>query len=470
MVKRGLMVASMLMISGCAVVGPNYHVPEQAAINSPGAKEAFRSGSQSTEAAPLPGHWWRLYDDPVLDHLIKQAFAANTDLRIADANLRRSLALLDAGGASKELQANLDATTSYAQRSAEAELQHVQPPVRPIYNAGISVSYNLDLFGGLKRGIEAASADVEATVAARDLVRINVAAETARAYADICNGGYQLAVLRRAIAAQEEGIRLTQIMVDHGRTPPFELDSRRAPLEASRARMPRIVARRQNALFRIAALEGRTPDEADIALLACHQPLVLSQPIPVGDGQALLERRPDIRMAERRLAASSARIGVATAALYPDIRLGASAGSTGAVSDLMSPLTNRFGLGPLITWAINRHAVRARIETANAQEVADLARFDGVVLNALKEVETALNSYAAGLAQEEALEHARDAAERVASQTSELRHGGRVSQLEALQAEEDLINAEWAVAESRRALNDDQITLFLALGGGWNDI
>ena len=136
----------------------------------------------------------------------------------------------------------------------------------------------------------------------------------------------------------------------------------------------------------------------------------------------------------------------------------------------MSPLTNRFGLGPLITWTINRHAVRARIEAANAQEVADLARFDGVVLNALKEVETALNSYAAGLTQEEALEHARDAAERVASQTSELRHGGRVSQLEALQAEEDLINAEWAVAESRRAINDDQITLFLALGGGWNEI
>ena len=470
MVKRGLIIASMLMLSGCAVVGPNYHVPERAAINSPSAKEAFRSGSQVTNAAPLPDHWWRLYDEPVLDHLIKQAFAANTDLRIADANLRRSLALLDARDASKELQGSLDATTSYSQRSAEAELQHVQPPTRPIYNAGISATYNLDLFGGLKRGIEAASADVEATVAARDLVKINVAAETARAYADVCNSGYELEVLHRAIAVKEEGIRLTQIMVDHGRTPPFELDRKRASLEASKARIPRIVARQKNALFRIAALEGRIPDEADDALLACHQPLVLSQPIPVGDGEALLRRRPDIRMAERRLAASSARIGVATAALYPDIRLGASAGSTGAVSDLMSPLTNRFGFGPLIGWTINRHAVRARIEAANAQEIADLARFDGVVLNALKEVETALNSYAAGLTQEKALEHARDAAERVARRTTDLSHGGRVSHLEALQVEEDLINAEWAVAESRRAINDDQITLFLALGGGWNEI
>lgn len=469
MVKRRIIVVSILMLSGCTAVGPNYHVPEHAMVNSPGAQGAFISGSRVAKAAPLPDRWWQLYDDPLLDHLIDRALAANTDLRIADANLKRSLALLDARGASREVQGSLDAATSYAQRSAEAELQHVQPPARPIYNAGISVSYDLDLFGGLKRGIEAASADTEAAMAARDLIRVNVAAETARAYADICNSGYELDVLQQAISLQEKRLHLTQIMIEHGRAAPFELDRTRGPLDASRARLPRLAARQRNALFRITALEGRTPDEADVTLLACHRPLALSQPMPVGDGEALLKRRPDIRMAERKLAASSARIGVETAALYPDIRFGSSAGSTGAVSDLLSPLTNRFGLGPLISWTLNRHAAHARITAANAQESADLAQFDGAVLNALKEVETSLNSYAAGLVQQESLDYARDAAERVASRMAQLRRGGKVSEFEALQAQEDLLKAERAAAENRRAINDDQITLFLALGGGWSE-
>ena len=174
-------------------------------------------------------------------------------------------------------------------------------------------------------------------------------------------------------------------------------------------------------------------------------------------------------MVERKLAASSARIGVETAALYPDIRFGSSAGSTGALSDLLSPLTNRFGLGPLISWTLNRHAAHARIAAANAQESADLAQFDGAVLNALKEVEASLNSYAAGLVQQESLDYARDAAERVASRMAQLRRGGKVSEFDALQAEEVLLKAERAAAENRRAINDDQITLFLALGGGWTE-
>jgi NodT family efflux transporter outer membrane factor (OMF) lipoprotein len=466
-VRRVFPLAAAVLLAGCAVVGPDYHVPEAAVVNAPGAQGAFISGASVTKAEPLPDHWWRLYNDPVLDGLISQAFEANTDLRVAEANLQRSLALLDARGASRELQGSLNAETSYAQRSAEAELQHVQPPERPIYNAGIAVSYDLDLFGGLQRGIEAASADTEAAIAARDLVRVNVAAETARAYADICNSGFQREVLERSVALQEKGVRLTRILINHGRAAPYELDRRQGVLETSRARLPRLAARQRNALFRIAALQGRTPGEADLALLDCHRPLELTQAIPVGEGQALLKRRPDIRMAERKLAASTARIGVETAALYPDIRLGASAGSTGATADFLSPLTNRFGIGPLISWTLNRHATRARIEAAQAQSRADLANFDGVVIKALREVETALNSYAAGLEQQDSLERARDEAARVAQRTMQLRRGGKISEIPALEAERDLVAAEQAVAEGRGAINDDQITLFLALGGGW---
>lgn len=467
MVRRSLLLAAVAALGGCTVVGPDYHVPEAAVIKAPEAQGAFRSGSAVTTQEPLPDHWWQLYENPTLDRLIEQALAANTDLRAAEANLERSMALLDERGASRELQGSINAETSWAQRSAEAELQHVKPPTRQIYNAGIGVSYDLDLFGGIRRGIEAASADTEAAIAARDLVRITVAAETARAYADICNSGYQRDVLDRAIAIQQQGVSLTRTTVSYGRAAPYELDRRLSLLEASKARLPRLAARQRNAALRIAALAGRTPGDADFGLLSCRQPLVLARMIPVGDGEALLKRRPDIRMAERRLAATTARTGVAMADLYPDIRLGASLGSTGAAADFLSPLTNRFGFGPLISWTLNRHAARARIAATEAQGRGDLAAFDGTVIKALREVETALTNYAAGLEQQTSLDRGREDAVRAAARMVQLRRGGKIAALPALEAERDRIATEQAAAEGRAALNDDQITLFLALGGGW---
>lgn len=467
MVRRGLFPLLALSLAGCKAVGPDYRVPAAAAVNAPEAQGEFLSARSVTADVPLPDHWWQLFNDPVLDHLITRALAANTDLRVADANLERSLALLSVRGADRDWQGNLAAETSYAQRSAEAELSHVQPPRRQIYNAGLAFSYDLDLFGGLRRGIEAASADAEAAVAARDLVRINVAAETARAYADICNGGYQLDTLERSVALLEQSLELTRTLVKNGRAAPYEVDRRQGLLAAARARLPRLAARRQNALLRIAALQGRTPEQADSSVLACRHPIRLVQAIPVGDGAALLRRRPDIRMAERRLAASTARIGVETAALYPDIRLGASLGSTGAAADALSPLTNRYGIGPLIGWTLNRGAARARIEAAEAQTKADLAAFDGTVIKALREVETALNAYAAGLDSQADLDRARDEAALVARTTAQLRRGGRIAALPAIEAEHDLVSAELATAEAQASTNDNQITLFLALGGGW---
>ena len=455
------------LLGGCAVVGPDYRVPDAAMARSPDAQGAFVSGTTVGTTEPLPDRWWTLYDDTRLDTLILEALEANTDLRVAEANLERSVALLDERNAGREIQGSASAETSWAQRSAEAELQHVKPPARPIYNLGVAVGYDLDLFGGIRRGIEAASADAEAAVAARDLVRITVAAETARAYADICNGGYQLDVLGKAIAIQERGVRVTRTLIAHGRAAAFEIDRRQALLDASRARLPRLQAQQRNAAFRLAALTGRPPSLADFALLDCRRPLALSRAIPVGDGEALLRRRPDIRMAERRLAATTARIGVATAALYPEIRLGASLGSTGAAADFLSPLTNRFGFGPLIGWTLNRHAARARITAAEAQARGDLAAFDSTVLKALREVETALNSYAADLEQQAFLERAREAAARVAARTAQLRRGGKIAELPALEAERDLVAAEQAAAEGKARINEDQIALFLALGGGW---
>jgi outer membrane protein TolC len=295
-----------------------------------------------------------------------------------------------------------------------------------------------------------------------------VVAETTRAYADICNAGHQLDVLRRVIGVQEGDLRLTRVVVSRGRSPAFEADRRDGLVESSRARLPGLAARQRNAAFRLATLIGEPPAAMDPTWLQCRQPLALGHPLPAGSGQDLLKRRPDIRMAERKLAADTARIGVATAALYPDIRLGGAVGSTGAATDLLSPLTNRFAIGPQVSWTLNRSAVRAQINGAKAQTSADLANFDGVVLKALREVEIALDTYAADCERQHELERARDHAERVATQTRQLHDGGRIGALPALDAERGALVAEQAVADGAADLNADQITVFMSLGGGWN--
>jgi outer membrane protein TolC len=181
----------------------------------------------------------------------------------------------------------------------------------------------------------------------------------------------------------------------------------------------------------------------------------------------LLKRRPDVRAAERRLAASTAEVGVATAELYPDIKIGATIGSTGAASSFFTPLTNRFAVGPMVSWDLHRSAIRDRISAAQAQTRASLAHFDSVVLSALRETETSLDTYAAALDQLQRLKDARDEALQVAQRTDELRRGGKVGDLVALDAERNEISANIAVASAQADVNNDQITAFFALGGGW---
>ena len=195
--------------------------------------------------------------------------------------------------------------------------------------------------------------------------------------------------------------------------------------------------------------------------------LRLDRPIPVGDGAALLARRPDVRAAERRLAASTARIGVATADLYPRITLGASAGAAGG--GLGSLFSNPIAwlVGPLINWSANRTAARARIAGAEADTQAALAAFDGAVLVALEETETALSNYARSLERRAALQGARDQAEAAARITRARQREGEIDSLELLDAERTAADAAAALAEAEARIAEAQVDLFRALGGGW---
>jgi multidrug efflux system outer membrane protein len=458
-----------LLLASCAV-GPK--APD--ASFPPPASGAFIGSTSASVTAQSAARddWWRLYNDAVLDGLIGQALAENNELEAAAANLRRVRAALGESRAGRLATTNLNASGQYGRASAATVPggNGGQPlDEGETYSAGLDVSYEIDLFGRVESTIRAARADADAAAAALDIVRVTVAAETARAYADACSANAQIAVAERTIELQSNTVDLTQGLLDAGSGNGLDTARARSALEASRASLPPLRAQRDGALFRLTTLTGRTPAEASEAARSCARPPQLSQPIPIGDGAALLARRPDVRQAERNLAAAAARVNVATASLYPSISLGGSLGSTALdAGDLGEDSNFRFSVGPLISWSFPNIAVaRSRIAQAGAGSDAALATFDQTVLVALQETETALSAYANELDRRTALQSARDQAAR-AAQLSRLRFDAGVdSFLTVLDAERTLAGADAQLAASDALVTTYQISLFKALAGGW---
>jgi len=470
--------AAAASLAGCALhpVGPDYKLPDTAIVDRPGAAAPFaHAGASAASGAapfadlPLPPHWWRLYQDPKLDALVQKALAHNTDLRVALATLQKAEAADRAVAGAGRPTISAEGGPAFGHASGLTYLApNYVPPSGWEYGASAALSYQLDLFGKLQRAIEASAADTQAAQAALDLARVNVAAGTARAYADACATGLRIESAQRSTQLQQEALDVSVRLQQAGRVGVSDAARARSQLALLQAALPPLQARRQAALFRLATLTGELPQDFDRDVAACTAPPRVAGTIPVGDGAALLRRRPDVRQAERRLAASTARIGVATADLYPRVTLGLSAGSEGLGNDFLGKDTFSYGVGPLISWTVpDTGVVRAHIAQAGADADAALARLDGTVLAALRETQTALEVYARELDRHAALQAARDESATVAEQARRLYRSGRTGYLDALDAERGLAASEATLAASDAQLADDQVSLFLALGGGW---
>ena len=455
-------------LAGCTV-GPDYRAPAP----QPGTRAALL-GTTEAQAIPSepPPQWWQLYRDPVLNDLVQEAFRANTDLAIAAANLAAARATLESARVGRYPQTEIGLGTERARDPVTDEILELgghAPESFWFYDALLDVSYEVDLFGHVRRAIEAARADADAALAARDVVKITVAAETTRAYAQVCALGEAIAVTRHSIAVVTHELQITQDRRDAGAAADFDVVRAQGLAAQVRASLPPLIGQRQSALFQLAQLLGRPAGGAPPAAQDCAQPPTLKALMPVGDGASLLARRPDVRQAERHVASATARIGVATADLYPRISL---LGSYGAVATQPNQLFNSIGLtwgiGPSISWSFpNQSGVRARIHQARAGEQAAVAGFDGVVLQALKETDQSLATYGAELARRQDLVEARDRARQSFDMANEQFLAGATSDLDVLTAEVTLVSAEAAVATSDGAVAQDQIGVFKALGGGW---
>lgn len=456
-----------LGLAACSTAGPDYHPPATSAATAPGATGRFLSATGPTmdPTRPLPDHWWRLYADPTLDTLVVQALAANADLRVADANLTRAQAVL------REAEANRSITTTVNGGLTVARQSGTGLPLPGTVNDNISfaASYPLDLNGRLRRAIEASNADAQTVEAARDQVRVSVAASTARAYAEVCAANYLLGVNRRVVALQRDTLTATRRLFRGGRGTAFDVTRAEAAVETSEAALPAFEGQRQTALYLLATLLGKPPADYPREVADCGALPALTQPLPTGDGAALIRRRPDIRQAERSIAADTARVGVAMADLYPQVSIGGSIGLSGPLKDLGSGTSFGFSLGPLLSWSFpNRPIVRARIAQADARVQADLAGFDSVVLEALRQTETALETYRRDAQRADALAQASGSAARAVSQANRLFRFGRGDFLSLLDAQRSYASAEAASASARTQLLQDQIAIFLSLGGGWS--
>ncbi len=451
-------------LTACAA-GPDFKAPPTPTT----AAAAFLGGGQAAvSTTPADDHWWRLYNDPLLDGLVADALKANTDVRVAVARLERARAQLRGARSDRLPSTSLSGSPTYG-RASQAQTLPGMDRENWTVDMGLDVAYEVDLFGRVKRGIEASRGDLNAAAADADAVRVAVVADTVRAYVDATASAQRLAVARETVDLLDRSIRITNARFDAGRSDRLDVIRVTTLRQSQAALIPALEADRAAALFRLATLTGRTPQDLPAPIRAASTTPQVGQPIPVGDGRALLARRPDVRAAEQRLAADTARIGVATADLYPRITLGGSIGSTAiGGGNILGGGPLNWLLGPLISWAFpNREAIHARIDASQADADASLAQFDGTVLRALEETETALSTYGQSLARRETLQSARDEAARAARIAQARQREGQIDFLTVLDALRTQAAADADLATANRAVAFAQVDLFRALGGGW---
>jgi NodT family efflux transporter outer membrane factor (OMF) lipoprotein len=460
------------LLAACSITEP-YRAPVAgAALSAP--FDAAASAPQVVSSAP-PEHWWQLYDDPALNALVHEALVQNRDLAVAAARVERARAVLAQADAARLPATQASFGVDYGKHENDqivaAARDNGRAASRFGWAPGFALSWEIDFWGRVHSLVDAAHADAEAQQAASDALRVTVAAETAGAYVRACAYAQRLDVAQHSLEIADHILTLTQRQQALGLVSSMELVRAQAFADDTRATLPALDGEHRAALYELAVLLGRAPADIPGAAVQCHQPPALAHPFPVGDGAALMRRRPDLREAERRLAAAHARVGAAQAALYPSITLGGSVNwlsTTGHPSSLGNPYALAWSVGPLISWNFpNLEVNRAQLGAARADDTGARAAFDSQVLRALQETEQALARYGAAWRERDSLQTARAGHARAFALAEREFRAGAIDSLGVLDAERSLSADDAALAQSAQEVALDQVTVFKALGGGW---
>ncbi len=453
---------SFVFLASCAV-GPNYKRPDTE------MPATFRQSASQAPVTQGPDPWWETFQDPILTELVKDAVHHNQDIRIAVAAVHEAQAARRIAGS--RWVPSIDANAIYRrQRASESGANAgLADTESNLYQTGLEASWEIDVFGSVRRNNEAATARVqEANERLADAL-VAVAAEVGLAYTDLRGAERGLAVLRRNIDVQSRTASLVQSQLRTGIASEIDSDQARSQLTRTQAQEPLLQAAIDIATYRLAVLTGRMPGELTDSLKGSAALVVRRDLVPVGLPSELLLRRPDVRAAERGLHAATADVGVATADLYPRFFLTGAAGlESVSFGDLFSRQSGFFAIGPSIRWPVFRGgALRAQVGAAEARANAQYARYQQSILLAVEDVERSLVGYGQQELRRRQLVESRDAAVRAATVTRQNYERGIVRFLEVLDAERRALEVDLELVRSEAEVTRQAIRLYRALGGGW---
>jgi multidrug efflux system outer membrane protein len=465
--RKLITLLAALSLTACAA-GPNYIRPD-----TPLPKEfAGASATTFNAAEDVPSRFWTVFDDEVLSGLIEEALTANHDLRIAasrfnEARALRREAAFDFGPV---ITANGSALRT---RFSDVETNNIASGegAVDVYDARFDAAWELDFFGRVRRGYEARRAELEGTVASLEDTLVSVTSEVARNYFELRGLQSRYDVARRNAQVQKSSLELTQARREAGSGTDLDVARAQSQLSTTLATLPDLESAIVRTKYRIAVLLGRAPGDLDARLAAKPLPAMPAF-TPVGDPTEWMRRRPDVRVAERDLAAATARIGIAVGDLFPKVSLVGNFGWTALDFDRLGEAdAESYRFGPSISWAIfDLGHVQARIAAAQARADGSLARYEQTVLRALEDTEGALTTYSKALEREASLQEAAEASG-VAAGLASVRYEEGVSDfLLVLDAERTQLEAEDRLAQSRAASATALVAVYKALGAGWQDV
>jgi multidrug efflux system outer membrane protein len=478
--KLVVMIAAALLIVtvvGC-MVGPDYRTP---AMKLPahwdGNDQQIKQVENQDDKSDL-ATWWQAFDDPLLNAVIAEALSSNLDEKIALSRVREERAYVVMSRAG--LFPSIDTSGSYTRQRYSANTPFgffptLLPRDENIYEAGFDASWELDVFGGIRRGVEASKADLAASIEnARD-VRVTLLAEAARDYVAVRALERRIQIAKANLRDQNDSLKLAHARFEQGFAPELDVFQARSLLETTQAQVPELESELAQTIHRIGVLLGREPDalQAELSDMApipgVADPDAIAVRIPAGLPSDLLRRRPDIRAAEREVAAATSRVGVAVADLYPKFSITGTVGLESiSAGDFFFGTSRMWQVGPTMTWPIFEGGrIRAYIEVRNAQEEQALLSYRKTVLIALAEVEDALVAYAKERTRHQALAASAEDFKRSQLLALDRYEEGYATYLDVLEAQRSLYTAQDSLAQSDQQIVDDLIAIYKALGGGW---
>lgn len=462
--RTALSLLLCLGVGGCTV-GPDFTRPDSPVADTSVFATAEPSARSTAEEATLQA-WWTVFNDATLTSLVQEAFRSNLDLQVATTRIRQARA--GRGLARSGLGPTVSASTSFRRSQASGDSGTSNRAVNQ-YLAGFDAGWEIDIFGGVLRGVEAAGAQVQAAVENRRDALVTLAAEIARNYVDLRTYQQRLVIARKNLETQRHSAEVTRQRFAGGFASGLDVAAADAQVATTQAGIPLLESAARQTIHGLSVLVGREP-RALVSDLSRATPMPPVPPrVPIGVPSDLLRRRPDIRLAEADIHAATANIGVAAADLYPRLSLGWSIGwNSGNSGGVLGALTRFWSLGPSVTWDLFQSGrTLSNIELQKALKEESVLAYRQTVLTAFQEVEDALVASAREQEHRESLEAAVVANRKATELATKLYAEGEKDFLNVLIAQRALYASEDALAQSSQAMAVDLIALYKALGGGW---